>query len=60
LEVIDITGDVVTIDAMGCQTGIAKRIVDKEADYVLAVRENHWYILRKIALAQLRAIAIPN
>ena len=29
-----------TIDAMGCQTEIAEKIVEKQADYVLAVKGN--------------------
>ena len=37
---IDIRGDVVTIDAMGCQAAIARQIRKKEAHYVLAVKEN--------------------
>jgi predicted transposase YbfD/YdcC len=40
LDMIDVKGDVVTIDAMGCQTAIAKKIREKEADYILAVKEN--------------------
>lgn len=33
-------GCIVTIDAMGCQTAIAQTIVDREADYVLALKKN--------------------
>jgi len=40
LELLDIEGDTVTIDAMGCQKEIAKTIVDKKADYVLQVKDN--------------------
>lgn len=40
LEIIDIQGDIVTIDAMGTQTKIAEHIRRKEADYVLAVKQN--------------------
>jgi len=40
LELLEITGSIVTIDAMGCQTAIAEAIVAKQADYVLAVKEN--------------------
>lgn len=40
LEFIDISGALVTIDAMGCQTEIAKKIVDADADYCLAVKGN--------------------
>ncbi len=41
LDMIDIQGDIVTIDAMGCQKDIAAKIRSKEADYVLAVKGNH-------------------
>lgn len=41
LELLDITGCIITIDAMGTQTDIAKRIVAKEADYVLSLKANH-------------------
>jgi len=41
LDLIDIEGDIVTIDAMGCQTDIAEKIRERGADYVLAVKDNH-------------------
>lgn len=37
---LDLTGQVVTIDAMGCQTAIAAQIVRQGGDYVLAVKAN--------------------
>ena len=40
LEMLEIKGCIVTIDAMGTQTDIAKAIVKKEADYILALKEN--------------------
>ena len=40
LEMLELSGALVTIDAMGCQTEIAQKIVDAGADYVLAVKEN--------------------
>jgi predicted transposase YbfD/YdcC len=40
LEILAISGCLVTIDAMGCQTDIAEAIVDGGADYVLAVKRN--------------------
>src|SRR6266436_8427330 len=40
LDMLAIEGAVVTIDAMGCQRGIAKKIVDKKADYVLSLKGN--------------------
>lgn len=41
LELLDITGCIITIDAMGTQTEIAKQIVAKGADYVLSLKANH-------------------
>jgi len=40
LEALEIAGCIVTIDAMGCQTDIVEKIIEKEADYVLALKEN--------------------
>ncbi len=40
LDMLAIEGAVVTIDAMGCQRAIARKIVDKKADYVLALKGN--------------------
>jgi len=40
IDQLDIKDAIVTIDAMGCQKKIAKKIVDSRADYVLAVKEN--------------------
>ena len=40
LRTLELTGALVTIDAAGCQKGIAAQIVAKEADYVLALKEN--------------------
>ncbi|MCW5319062.1 ISAs1 family transposase [Nostoc sp. KVJ3] len=41
LEMLDISGCIITIDAMGTQTEIAKQIIAKKADYVLALKANH-------------------
>ena len=40
LEIIEISGGLITIDAMGCQTEIAEKIIDEGADYCLAVKGN--------------------
>jgi hypothetical protein len=40
LELMDIQGATVTIDAMACQKAIAKRIRDDGADYALALKDN--------------------
>lgn len=40
LEMLELSGAIVSIDAMGCQKEIAKSIVDGDGDYVLAVKDN--------------------
>jgi len=40
LDMLAIEGAIVTIDAMGCQRGIAQKVVDKKADYILALKGN--------------------
>ena len=40
LQVLEISGALVTIDAMGCQKEIADQIREREADFVLAVKQN--------------------
>lgn len=40
LDMLEIAGCIVTIDALGCQTDIAAKIIEKGADYVLSVKGN--------------------
>ena len=40
IDILDLRGALVSIDAMGCQTDIAEKIKLAEADYVLAVKQN--------------------
>lgn len=44
LDLLDVAGCVVTIDAMGCQKQIARQIRHKGADYVLALKGNQTYL----------------
>src|SRR6516165_6872536 len=48
LEMLDIAGALVTIDAMGCQKAIARQIVDQGGDYVLTVKGNQERLLEDI------------
>jgi len=48
LEVLLLKGCIVTIDAMGCQTEIASKIIEQEADYILAVKENQKHLYENI------------
>src|SRR3954453_20178833 len=41
LDLLDLSGALVTIDAMGCQKEIAAQIVTGGGDYLLAVKDNH-------------------
>src|SRR6202023_671268 len=40
LQLVDISGAIITIDAMGTQKAIAKQIIDGKGDYVLALKGN--------------------
>jgi len=40
LDMLAIEGAIITIDAMGCQRDISKKIIDKKADYVLTLKGN--------------------
>ena len=48
LELLDVKGAIVTIDAMGCQKAIAQKIVAQEGDYVLTVKDNQPNLLTDI------------
>lgn len=50
LEVLDVSGCIVTIDAMGCQKEIARTISNGEADYVLSLKENQPTLLEDVRL----------
>src|SRR5664280_2492653 len=40
LDMVSIEGAIVTIDAMGCQRDIATKIIEKKADYIVALKGN--------------------
>lgn len=48
IDLIDISGLIVTIDAIGTQTNIAKKIIDNKGDYILKVKNNHKDLLDDI------------
>lgn len=51
LDLIEISGAIVTIDAMGCQTEIAAKVIDKNADYVLCAKDNQPTLCLEISAA---------
>jgi predicted transposase YbfD/YdcC len=50
LDLLAIEGAIVTIDAMGCQRDIAQTILDKKADYVLALKGNQGTLREDVEL----------
>ena len=64
LKVLELKGCIVTIDAMGCQKEIAKGIVARKADYVLAVKGNqeglHKAVLAAFTLLDSEPSFIPH
>jgi hypothetical protein len=50
LDMLAIEGAVVTIDAMGCQRDIARKVLDKKADYILALKGNQGSLREDVEL----------
>ena len=50
LERLHLVGALVTIDAMGCQTRIAQSILDRGADYLLALKDNQPSLAREVEM----------
>jgi len=50
IDMLSIEGALVTIDAMGCQRDIAQKIVDKKADYILALKGNQGTLREDVEL----------
>jgi predicted transposase YbfD/YdcC len=48
LELLDLHGALVTIDAMGCQKAIAHKIIERGGDYILTVKDNQEHLLADI------------
>src|SRR5205807_5924194 len=48
LRMLDLSGCIVTIDAMGTQKQIAKQIIEQNGDYALALKKNHGLLYQKV------------
>lgn len=67
LDLLDLKGQIVTIDAMGTQKAIAKQIIEKEGDYVLALKGNQGtlnedvrlFLEKQLSKASSTAIEVP-
>lgn len=56
LDLLDLNGALVTLDAMGCQKAIAQKIVDRGGHYALTVKDNQEHLLEDIQQIFLKAI----
>jgi predicted transposase YbfD/YdcC len=48
LRMLEVSGAIITIDAMGCQKEVARTIRRREADYVLALKANHEHLFEQV------------
>lgn len=48
LDLLDIEGSIVSIDAIGTQTDIAEKIIGNKADYILSVKGNQKELLEQV------------
>lgn len=48
LEMLDLENAVVTLDAMGCQRDICEKILDKNGDYIISVKENQKQLYEEV------------
>ncbi len=49
LDSLEVAGCIVTLDAMGCQKEIARKIIERKADYILTVKDNQGHLHEDIA-----------
>jgi predicted transposase YbfD/YdcC len=59
LERLELTGALVTIDAMGCQRAIAEAIRAQGADYLLALKDNQGTLAQDVRLFFATAVTLP-
>lgn len=48
LDMIDCKGTIITVDALNCQTKIVEKVIEKEADYLFAIKSNQKGIYEQI------------
>ncbi len=57
LNLLDITGAIITLDAMGTQRDIASQIIEQKGDYILALKGNQGNLHKKVVVLFEQAIA---
>jgi len=55
LDLLELKGALVTIDAMGCQKDIAQKVIDRGGNYILTVKDNQPHLLEDIQDSLLKA-----
>jgi predicted transposase YbfD/YdcC len=61
LDVLQLKGNTISIDAAGCQREIAEQIIDAKGDYVLALKKNHPKLYQEVEdYVQTHAITASN
>ena len=48
LDSLDLSGSIISIDAMGTQTNIAEQIIQSEADYILSLKGNQKHLYEDV------------
>jgi predicted transposase YbfD/YdcC len=60
LDILAIKACIVTIDAMGCQTDIAEKVIEKGADYVLMAKDNQKALKEQVAKVLAQCTVSPS
>lgn len=48
LDMIDCKGTIITVDALNCQKQIAQKVIEKQADYIFALKNNHKELYQQV------------
>ncbi|SRR6266540_995679 len=60
LDLLDLRGAIISIDAMGCQKNIAAQIIDEGANYLLSLKDNHPTAHQEVAAYFTHALNTPT
>ncbi len=60
IKLLELKGALISIDAMGCQTQIAREIIDAGADYLLSVKANQKNLHRAVREALAQPLSLPS
>jgi predicted transposase YbfD/YdcC len=60
LDMLDVQGCIVTIDALGCQTTIVDKIIEQQADYVITCKGNQAHLAEDVEAIFIRLLHQPE